>query len=348
MNAEPKRHVTAFHYGQRIDENSNSFEWWYFDFDLESKHHLYLEWHAPNFAYLGKMCLLVFRCYRPNMNKPIIKVLRYPRSLISQGKNKCDIRIPSGYIVEHNGNYLIKIKEDDFSIDLKLERMFPPTIADEETIFRIEGNNEFFSWNIPLPKAKTSGKIVVDEEKIEASGIAYHDHNWGNLNIGKRLRGWTWVRVFFQDYTFIFGDITEKGSDVKTQVVILLDREGKKIKISSINVKYVNCLSCDHKLTVPSTIHLSNSTFGNFEINFKIENNLGLQEFPLASFDNHRINAILSNLYYVFKLEYAPKTIKRMFGQSYYFQFESICELLLEGNIICSNKGKMELFSFAN
>jgi len=349
MRCELEKPKHLMHDGQHILNPSKYFEWWYFDFDLKNKHHVYIEWHAPNFVSRGKMCLLVFRCYGPRLEQPIIKIFRYHRSLITQKKKKCNILFPSGHIFENNGDYFININEKNLSINLKLERILPPMVVNEEVIVRTKDNHEFFSWNIPLPKANVRGEIDIDKKPIDAEGIAYHDHNWGNLNIGKHLMGWTWLRVFFRDITFILGDITEKDSKKKTQVVLLIDDKGKKINISSLSVEYMNYLSHRrYKLSIPQKIILICSNSENCEIHFEIESNLGFQEFPLGSFENHRCNSFLSMIYYILKLNYAPKNIKRLFGQSLYFQFETKCAMYLDGRLRSSKNCKMEVFTFAN
>ena len=339
------------HDGCHITDYKKYFEWWYFDFDLTSKHHIYLEWHAPNFTLLDTNCLLIVRVHHTtnkHSNDQKIKVFRYDRSKISQDETFCKIILPTGIISERDNNYYINIQERGLLINIELERLLPRVSVENELLYRSKNGREFFSWNIPLPRAKVTGEIEISGERIDMQGTAYHDHNWGNLNIGKHICGWIWARIQFQDYTLIFGDITAKeSSNQNIQVLLLIDKYGQKIDTTSFSI---DCL--DHQnlrnSSIPHRIIISINSDKRYTIHLQAKELLTNQEFPVGSFDNPKLNSFLAKAYYLFKVNYAPNYIKRLFGGSLYFQFIAGGELYIEDRLIESKEGKMEIFSFAN
>jgi hypothetical protein len=126
---------------------------------------------------------------RGKLGQLVEKAFRYPRADVSQSETVCRIVFPAGHIVERDNGYSISVEEKGLLIDLELERCLPPVSIGDEVLYYSENRQEFFSWYVPLPKASTRGRIKFDDEHIEADGIAYHDHNWGNINVGKCLGG---------------------------------------------------------------------------------------------------------------------------------------------------------------
>ena len=344
-----KKAKPTIHDGSHITNYKKFFEWWYFDFDLKSQHQIYLEWHAPNFALKNESCLLIIRMHN-NAKKQCedskMKTFRYSRSVINQKKTSCDIEFPSGHIIEKDDNYFINVRERDLLINLRLERLLPPVATEDEVLYCTRDGKEFFAWNIPVPRAEVTGEIELSGEGIEVQGTAYHDHNWGNLNIGKHLRGWIWVRILFDDFTLIFGDITVRESREKVQVLLLIDKDGKKMDISSLHVEYTDYKKHSNSLIPYSVLITCNNK--KYRVHLRVENILTIQEFPLGSFENHSWNSTLAKAYYLFKVNNAPEFIKKWFGRSLYFQFVAKGQLYLDGRLTDATNGKMEVFSFAN
>jgi hypothetical protein len=353
-----KKDHTIIHDGCHISNYRTFFEWWYFDFDLNGKHHIYIEWQAPVFNSRDNMCMLIFRIYNHNnrfannqitkSEDYIIKAFRYKRSLVKINQTLCDILFPGGHIFEQNGNYFIKVKERNLQINIQLERLLPPMIASDEVLIRTQGNDEFLSWNIPLPRALATGQIVHDGDQIQVDGEAYHDHNWGNINVGKYMLGWIWTRIFFDNYTLILGDITLKEFSDKVQVLLLIDKNGDKINISSLKIERA-CLNIHSgcKLSIPFAISFTSGNKDNYIIRLEIQRTLTIQEFPLCSFKNHLWNAAMARAWYLFKMNMSPRFIKKWFGQSFYCQFSAQGELYIDNTLIDTKPGNMEVISFA-
>ena len=344
------------HDGCHITPDWNHFEWWYFDFNLESHHNVYLEWHAPIFNLRDDHCILICRTYNneeyPSSGKdnvvPSVKAFRYHHSTVKQSKSLCRIEFPAGHIIEEKNKYLIKIQEKNLQADLRLDRLLPPLISDQEIIYQSFDAKEYFSWNIPLPKAKVSGEIQIDHQHIEMAGIAYHDHNWGNLNFGKYLRGWNWARALFEDYTFLFGDIVPKEKQKNSQVLVLCDKSGTKIIPEKLNIHYSFSTNQSLlELTMPDeTIISFQEGKRAYRIHFHVENSICREEAPLGSHNNHHINALLTKAYYLFRINAAPEILRKYFSRLVYYQTYTRVELFINNQLCDNTYGKFEVLSF--
>ncbi len=348
--------IPVIHDGCHIVDYKNYFEWWFFDFDLENDNNLQIEWHAPIWNLRENFCMLILRSYNPKAElihtkksheSPIIKTFRYPCSSVRQDSTCCKIEFPAGIFFEKQGNYYIDIKEKDLSIKIDLKRLLPPFIAEDEVLYSIQENKEFFAWNIPLPRALATGQIKLNGEYIVVEGTAYHDHNWGNLNFGKYLNGWVWCRVQFDNYTLIFGDIITKNNQ-KIRKLLFVDINGKKINFSDLEVDYTfSSKRTNGRMHSPESIIIKFQNGNNYRICLKIKTNVPIQEAPLGSFDNHFFNACLSKLYYLMRLNYLPNIIKKWFGRLLYLQSIIIAELYIDEKLIDNQNGRLEVISFA-
>jgi hypothetical protein len=85
-------------------------------------------------------------------------------------------------------------------------------------------------WVIAQPRARVSGKLILDGEEIPVSGEGYHDHVWGvstpEEGLGM-LDHWNWGRLFLPDHTFIFNvaQLTEKLGSLSGGVLIAFKGE---------------------------------------------------------------------------------------------------------------------------
>ncbi|MFH2138169.1 MAG: lipocalin-like domain-containing protein [Candidatus Omnitrophota bacterium] len=341
------------HDGSHIENPSKFFEWWYFDFDLKDGRNVYIEWQSPVFSLRNNLCLLIIRIYE-NFNKnnhdqgqSTVRVLRYSRAKITQDKNFCKIIFPGGRIEENNGDYKIFVKEKDITVDVTLKRQLPFFCNNSECIYKNKTNNEWFNWIVPLPRAQAKGKIEIDRRTINIEGIAYHDHNWGNLNIAREFKGWVWTRVFFKDFTFIFSEIEIKGKKEKLRILCLLDKSGKQI--NAIDLKVSEKSGAENDITesgVPYSMKLSFNADKQYEISLISDCNYVSQEFPLGMTNNNRLNTLLVIMFYLLKLKSYPKWLKSHLGKGQYLQTVVNAQLSINGEIQDKECGKLERFVF--
>jgi len=340
------------HDGCHIEDCKRFFEWWYFDFDLENDYSLHIEWQSPVFNMRDDYCMLITRLYNHETASdqsfhPIFKAYRYPRKSIRQDRSSCNIVFPSGFIIEDKEEFHIRFKEKDLCADIKLKRLLPPLSVENEVLLEVD-NQEFFAWNIPLPRASASGNIQAERKKIEMNGIAYHDHNWGNLNIGRYLESWIWTRVQFQHFTLILGDIFVRGRKAPDRSLLFVDEVGNKLTFSDLEIDYSFSLDrTNGRMSTPESIRIN---FGHHQKYYKIKisilTSIPIQEAPISAFESHQLNTLISKFYYLFKLYHLPDSLRKWIGRLFYFQAVIAAELEIDNKPVDIKNGRLETFSF--
>lgn len=347
------------HDGTRTPDSGNFFEWWYFDLELRNHYHVHIEWHSPILYFKDSFNTLVVRIHNYNnrhgdnegMNNKYqaVKAFRYHRSSVFQSKEKCEIMFPSGYIKEKDGNYFINILEEGLRIDLKLSRLLPPFSIKDDVLCQTKNREKYLGWCVPLPKAASTGEIEIGGKRIEAKGLAYHDHNWGNLNLRKYLQGWVWTQVFFNDFTLIFGDINSNTSKEKIQVLLFVDREGRTVNTKSLKIDYDQFDNQNqYNIKTPRAFSIEFADKDSYRIVFQRKYKFVTAEVPFGSFDNNHLNLWLVRFYHLFRLHDAPNLFRKWFGRLIYFQSEIIVELYKNDHIEDRQTGKIEVMSFAD
>ena len=180
-------------------------------------------------------------------------------------------------------------------------------------------------------------------------GVSYHDHNWGNLNLKKYVKGWLWTRIFFNDFTLIFWDINTNIPSEKVQVLLFMDREGNSINTTSLKVSY-NQFGNENQYNVeiPQTFSVEFGYEKEYRIVVQNKRKFMTAEAPLRSFDNNLLNVWIVRSYYLFKLHYAPNLFRKWFGRVVYLQSETEGELYHNNYLEDKKIGKIEVISFAD
>jgi hypothetical protein len=103
-------------------------------------------------------------------------------------------------------------------------------------------------------------------------GEGYHDHNWGNRNMGDGLRGWSWGRMFDGKYTIMYSWILPLIEGTSKRPEIYMARDDQPIVATADMEFKVTKAEYDPetKKDIPMGILLSGKQG---DIKFKIEMN---------------------------------------------------------------------------
>jgi hypothetical protein len=350
------------HDGSHITDSDTCFEWWYFDFDINNRYHVYIEWHAPNFTLYGQKCMLVVRCYKYPIIRDLgskkvgeqlfFKSFIYPRSAVRMSQTHCHILFPSGSIIESDGNYKLILNEKNVKLKINLKNLAKPTLyKNTERIYTAESGTKFFSWYIPLPKAEVSGSLKINDEKIEVSGYGYHDHNWGNLILKRHFKNWKWLRVLFDKYVLIFGDICERKKEQRMKFLILIDEHGNTIDSSetAIETNYSAIWRDKNKYNnhAKSAISFNIMQKEIAKIDIVIDSILNAQEFAYNDYNLKKINNVFAGLFYLIGQKNSiPKLLKKVLGICIYTQYNILARFYLNDKSVEQKYGVLEHIDF--
>ncbi|WP_288220928.1 hypothetical protein [uncultured Adlercreutzia sp.] len=217
--------------GLRTDPNAESYEWWYFDTHLDD----------------GTAVVIVF--YTKPMAKPkgpaapfatieittpegvkIEDTVRAPMSQCSFSSYQCDVRIGACTFKGDLNHYQIHFQSPRITADVDLTGTVPSWRCQCGPLLFGENEEDVFSWVPAVPEGRAKVDLAVDGRKSHHEGLAYHDHNWGNVSPLKLMHHWYWGRAKIGPYTVITSWITsEKRYGYKEFDVFMIAKDGKII-----------------------------------------------------------------------------------------------------------------------
>lgn len=193
--------------GAHPQSRRGAFEHWYFDARLDSGHTIV--GFLQTAELITKRPGVELHVYYPDGRRREIR-RPYKRALVSAAEDRFDVRVGEnwGRVEPRNGAlpaHRIHIAEDDIAFDLLFESEVPTWKPGEgRTSY---GDDAFFAWVVGAPRARVSGTVRVGSEVIEASGIGYHDHNWGIGSMARIVDHWYWGRVYADDMTLVYANV---------------------------------------------------------------------------------------------------------------------------------------------
>ncbi len=211
------------------------FEWWYFDAHFDNGYHLVVALHTALFNIISRPAVIAIHLYGPGDWRKV-EVAAFKPSEVSSAVGQCDVRLGPSRVWDAGDHYGVYIEQGSIRASLEYHREVEGLQIGTGIMFEDPASKQSFHWIIPLPRAGVSGWLWVDNERMAVSGIGYHDHNWGNLDLCQVLRNWTWGRVVADGYTMVFGDLVGRRTvDLHTNFAVLW--QGAELLLSTDRVK---------------------------------------------------------------------------------------------------------------
>jgi len=332
--------------GVRSPGAPGHFEWWYFDFPAGADGLARIEWHAPLFNLRDGNGVLVLRCYErgEGPRSPLVRGARFPLSRVTMDRERCAIRFPGGSILEEEDRYRIAIDIPAFTADLSLARELPPPPRPDGAILNSGDGRETFSWCVPLPRARAGGALAIDGRTIPVDGIGYHDHNWGNLRLGRWIRRWTWLRVPFHDLTLIFARIDRRDGEPPLDRLVALDKQGQPVNGPPAEAVFGDeRTSACGQLRYPASIDLR---FGGnaYRVHLEAEEAFTVAEEPLGALGIPLLDNAWARAWYAGGRRFFPLALRRRAGRLLYLQAVTRARLTGPGSLAEETPGVLEVF----
>jgi len=186
-------------------DDENYVEHWYFDARLDNG---YL---VVGFLWASEMMThepaIELHIYKPSGEKREV-TKSYSKANLRASEERLDVWVGKNhaYVVypEDAGLpvYHLFLSEGELEADLTFHseiQGWKP--GGGKTLYGDEG---FFAWVVPVPRARVEGTIRIGEETIPAKGIGYHDHNWETADLKQVITHWYWGRVYTDDFTVLY------------------------------------------------------------------------------------------------------------------------------------------------
>lgn len=227
-------------------------EWWYFEAKLDNG---YTVIFTPTSQLKN---LIVFPCIEiyKNGELKVRAIKRYLNKKFQTSEDIPLIKLFDNKIVDFDCKrynekgewvYNISSKIDDCEINLN----FIGNTKGWKTDFNEQ------NWIVALPKAKVTGEIVIDGNKMNVTGIGYHDHNCGSdFSNLFNIEGWYWGKIMSETFTLTWAKVSKKSSKGEFFAVVNQYNKGYLILNSEkINFKVDNFIR-NHGRKMPTSYSL--------------------------------------------------------------------------------------------
>jgi hypothetical protein len=213
--------------GARTDNSAGSYEWWYFDAHLADGAKLVLVFANKEVTDPKKPLSPQLRLNLDLADgRHFEKIVQYRDEEWSSAKDHCDIRMGSNRFSGDLHEYQIEVDVEGISIEVTLKGEVPPWRP--STGYMLFGTKQQleFAWLPSVPQGAVTASYTIDGERYETTGVGYHDHNWGNVNLMNIVHDWYWARGQAGPYSVIASYITAAEKfEFETIPIFMLARD---------------------------------------------------------------------------------------------------------------------------
>ncbi|MEI6622102.1 MAG: hypothetical protein WCP28_09375 [Actinomycetes bacterium] len=195
-----------------VDDAPNTFEWWYFDMQLDDGSTLVATFNTkPNTHPDGPLKPSVLLIYHgPDGSKHRVNQ-EYAPAVFRAATESCDVAIGPNTVIGDLDTYVLHIDIDGVVADLTITRGAPAWRPGAGVSWFDSQQKHYLAWVVPVPYGTVNGTIADASGTREVKGTGYHDHNWGNKLMSDYLDHWFWGRAHIEDFTVVYVRMTTKG-----------------------------------------------------------------------------------------------------------------------------------------
>ena len=204
-----KDSVAPWEDGARTDGGRGTYEWWYFDAHLDDGAKLVVIFMTKDLSAPNKPLSPMIRLNLDLPDGRSFSFIRdYPAGSFSAAGAHADVRIAQNRFTGDLSHYEIHAEIDDVKVDVTLDAEIRPWRPHTGYLVFGEKRDLEFSWLPAVPQGTVRGTYEVAGVRSDATGVGYHDHNWGNVGMTAIINDWYWARGQAGPYSVIASYIT--------------------------------------------------------------------------------------------------------------------------------------------
>lgn len=235
--------VAPWEDGQRESSGSGHYEWWYFDAHLDDGATVVVGFYTK--PAINPACelspLVTIHLALPD-GRIVDKAQRASAQEFAAAKDRCDVRIGANRFVGDLHRYRIDASIDDVTVAIELVGEVAPWRPKSGHTYYAKAKGEpekLFAWLPSVPQGRVTIDYQVGGIRTKATGIGYHDHNWGDAPMPKLLHDWYWARAKVGPYCVVTSYVTaQKEYGYATQTVYFLAKDGAVVADDERNATF--------------------------------------------------------------------------------------------------------------
>ncbi len=259
-----RKDIQVWEDGARTDDRPGSYEWWYFDAHLKDGAKLVVVFMDKDLATPQKPLEPTIRLNLDLADgRSFEKLVTFDPAVWSSAKDHADVRIGANRFTGDLHTYRITATVDDIQVDITLERDVPSWRPETGyVLFGAERNLEF-AWLPSVPQGRVTATYRIGDERHEASGTGYHDHNWGNVGMMEVIHDWYWARGQAGPYSVIASYITaHEKYDYSAIPIFMLAKDGVLIGDDASQLKFEALGTFTDTVTKKPVANVTRYTYG--------------------------------------------------------------------------------------
>jgi hypothetical protein len=230
IGVEP-RTIKLWEDGMRTDGSRGTYEWWYFDANLDDGAKLVVVFLTKDFTAIKKPLSPAIRI---DLTLPdgtsIQKVVEFAAETFSASTETCEVRISGNVFAGDLHTYTIRAGVEEVEVDITLTGQVPAWRPETGYWLFGEEGEHYFAWLPSVPQGRVEATYRIGSNSRSTTGIGYHDHNWGNAPMLELMHHWYWARGAAGPYSVIAAYVTaEKRYGYEALPVFMLARDGEVI-----------------------------------------------------------------------------------------------------------------------
>lgn len=191
--------------GSRTTSQPDAFEWWYFDAQFDDGSTAVIVYNTkPQTRPREPLTPSATVIFRPPEGKSESVTSTCGPEEFTASTDGCDVRMGKSWIKGDLRHYQLHFDGEGLQVDLEMERKAPSWRPGSGVTYFDKKKTRYFAWLAAVPYGTVEGTITRGGEKRKVTGSVYHDHNWGNMVVGKLIDHWYWGRAHVGEFSLIF------------------------------------------------------------------------------------------------------------------------------------------------
>lgn len=213
------------------------FEWWYFHFVTKNGKTLNLILHETDLFGLkhepyASISILLKK------GKPLHAHKRFSKELIKANTRYLQLKNKEFFETKKNTKISIYFDDEKIKFNATIKKLSNPLVINRGLLFENTKGKSF--WVVQIPYASFKGSIEINGLKCKLEGMAYQDHQWGNLPVQNFVSNWVWGNFSNKDQACIFFKIKTINDTLIERFAIV--NTSLQTKINKVNTSFLNNL----------------------------------------------------------------------------------------------------------
>jgi len=231
----------AFHGSKAISFT----EWWYFDAELDDGYSIQM--HLRVGSLFKSSVVIFFEKFEIYKDRKLVTTKRkiYLKKHVFVSKEIPYVKINGkdiikGLIDDKSGKWIYDVNFEINGVEAHLKFVgdghgYSGAVGNP---YNKKGTTKQGKWAVILPFAEVTGKLKIENNKINVKGFGYHDHNWDMRGTVITNYGWLWGKIYIKDFAIVWSRVF-KTKSIASNLLIISKKNNGYINVKSDDIKLI-------------------------------------------------------------------------------------------------------------